>query len=377
MDKIRQWFALKSISGIGNLRIKRLIDRFKTPDGVFNASDSDLFHIDGMSEKLVRAIRKHTLPDDMKRELDLLSKSGYSIITLEDNDYPPLLREIPDPPPLLYVYGELTSFKRMIAVVGTRNHTAYGANVAEHFSKNLVTMGLTIVSGMARGIDSKAHWGALSAEGTAAMKTIAVMGSGFNSVYPKENIKLFHKIAEQGAVLSEFSLNTEPEAFNFPLRNRVIAGMSLGVLVIEAAVKSGSLITARFALEQNRDVFAVPGSIFSGKSKGVHKLIKEGARLVDSPMEIAEELNPIAIMENPFPDSKPERNLALTPEESMVYYMLEPYPIHIDDLIRKITMEHKEPVSPGKISGLLFQLELKGLVHQSSGKFFSACEDIK
>jgi DNA processing protein len=217
---------------------------------------------------------------------------------------------------------------------------------------------------MARGIDTAAHEGALAGGG----KTIAVLGSGLERIYPAENAKLFHRISENGAVVSEFALLTEPEGHNFPLRNRIISGMSLGTVVVEATKKSGSLITARLAAEQNREVFAVPGSIQSFKSTGTHTLIKQGAKLVEHVQDIVEELAPILENHkrtgNTPPDEADENLASLNVDESQVYKALEPYPIQIDKLARKICME------PGKLSSILLSLELKGMIQQLPGKFF-------
>ena len=364
MDNIRPWFFFKSIPGVGNLLGKRLIDRFKTPQNVFQASAEKLLQVDGVTNRHVTAIKSHKIPWKVKAELDLLARKEYRIITLADPDYPRLLREIPDPPPFLYVSGQLDSSALKIAVVGSRNATGYGLTTTKNLCAGLASLGITIVSGMARGIDTAAHEGAMAGGG----KTIAVLGSGLERIYPAENAKLFHRISENGAVVSEFNLLTEPEGHNFPLRNRVISGMSLGTVVVEATKKSGSLITARLAAEQNREVFAVPGSIQSFKSTGTHTLIKQGAKLVEHAQDIVEELAPFfANNERPGispPTEAHENPPSLSADESRVYNALEPYPIHIDNLIRKISME------PGKLSGILLKLELNGTIQQLPGKFF-------
>ena len=364
MDNVRPWFFLKSVPGIGNLLGKRLLDIFKTPQNVFRASAERLLQVDGVTKRHVAAIKNHKLPWKVKAELDLLSRKEYRIITMADPDYPGLLREIPDPPPFLYVSGRIDSSALKIAVVGSRNATGYGLTTTKTLCAGLASLGITIVSGMARGIDTAAHEGALAGGG----KTIAVLGSGLERIYPAENAKLFHRISENGAVVSEFALLTEPEGHNFPLRNRIISGMSLGTVVVEATKKSGSLITARLAAEQNREVFAVPGSIQSFKSTGTHTLIKQGAKLVEHVQDIVEELAPILENHkrtgNTPPDEADENLASLNVDESQVYNALEPYPIHIDKLARKISME------PGKLSSILLRLELKGMLQQLPGKFF-------
>jgi DNA processing protein len=254
MDSIRPWFYLKSVPGVGNLLCKRLIDRFKSPENVIQAAEQELLQVSGLTRRHVVAIKNHKLPDSIETELALIARKNYRIVTLTEPNYPGLLREIPDPPPILYVYGRLEGDSANLAVVGSRHATGYGLNTTKSLCESLTAYNLTIVSGMARGIDTAAHEGALAAGG----KTIAVFGSGLERIYPAENRKLFHRIAENGAVVSEFPLMAKPEAHHFPIRNRVISGMSLGTVVVEATKKSGSLITARLAAEQNREVFAVP-----------------------------------------------------------------------------------------------------------------------
>lgn len=359
------WLTLKSVPGIGNLLFKRLIDRFQSPESVLEASYEDLVQVDGITPRLVSGIMGHRTPDHVRTEIDLIQEKGYRIITLTDERYPPLLREIYDPPPFLYVHGDLEIFFQYISVVGARRATRYGIAAAKSLCEDLARYQLTVVSGMARGIDTAAHQGALSGRG----KTVAVLGSGLERVYPAENISLFHQISEHGAVVSEFPLLTEPEAYNFPVRNRIISGMSLGTVVIEAARKSGSLITARLASEQNREVFAVPGSIHSMKSSGTHSLIKQGAKLVETSRDIIEELAyridvPFDIAEAPA-NARMNRPSALSSEETIVIQCLEVYPVHIDQLIRETSL------APGKLHSVLLQLELKDLVRKTEGNYFS------
>jgi DNA processing protein len=367
MKTILSWFALKNVEGIGNHFFKRLIDRFELPEQVFNASDEELLEVEGMSLRLINAIRRHSISDRDRKEAALAVQKGYGIVTLSDPEYPPLLLGIADPPPFFYVFGKLGASAENIAVVGSRSPTRYGISAASQLSGDLASLKITVVSGMARGIDTAAHEGALKSGG----RTVAVLGSGLEQIYPSENEKLFHRIAENGAVISEFPLNARPEAYHFPIRNRVISGMSLGTVVVEAGQRSGALITARFAAEQGREVFAVPGNIRSFKSSGTHKLIKAGAKLVENAKDITEELpeliqkhlaeKKISSFQKGAKDTLPP----LLPEELAVFNSLGPYPVHIDDLIRKLSME------PGKLSGILLQLELKGIVRQSPGKLFS------
>jgi len=365
MEKLLAWFTLKSVPGIGDLLFKRLYDHFKTPESVLQAAYGELLEVDGMTPRLATAIKKHKISGRMKRDYDRVIQKGCPIVTMSDPEYPPLLLQIPDPPPFLYVFGSLGHTARSIAVVGSRNATPYGRSITRSLCEDLADAGLKIISGMARGIDTAAHEGALAVAG----KTIAVLGSGLENIYPAANLDLFQRIIESGAVISEFPLNTEPEAHNFPRRNRIISGIALGTVVVEATRNSGSLITARLAAEQNREVFAVPGSIESFKSKGTHALIKQGAKLVEHVSDIIEEIShmvatPTGKKRTGQPGSvKPSPSLS--PDESVVFEFLEPYPVHIDDISRKLDME------PAKISSLLLQLEVKGVVRQSPGKYFS------
>ncbi|NNF99754.1 MAG: DNA-protecting protein DprA [Desulfobacteraceae bacterium] len=368
MENLLPWLTLKSVPGIGNLLFNRLLRHFQSPDQVLSASHGELTQVQGISSPQATAIRRHAVPDWAAEEIETVFKSGYHIILQTDDRYPTLLSEIPDPPPFLYVYGRIDSLGPPVAVVGSRNATSYGIQAAEHLGSSLAGNGVTVVSGMARGIDTAAHQGALAGKG----KTIAVLGSGLKKIYPAENTKLFHRIAENGAVISEFPLNSGPEPHHFPIRNRIISGMTYGTVVVEAARKSGSLITARLAAEQNREVFAVPGSINSYKSTGTHTLIKQGAKLVEHVQDILEELPFINISiqnDDGQTSGHSDKMNGLTTDEDRVVHLLEPYPMHIDDIIRKSEM------APGLLSSVLLQLEIKGIVQQSQGKLFSIVKD--
>ncbi len=374
MQNLLPWLALKRVPGIGNHLYGRLIDRFETPDKVFEASKSELVKVEGVSPALADAIKGYRPDEELQKEIDLAQKQGVRIITLGDSEYPALLKQIHDPPPYLYLKGSLAGTETGIAVVGARNASSYGMAMAKQLCRDLALMGMTIVSGMARGIDTAAHTGALEAEG----KTVAVLGSGLGVIYPYENKNLFYRISETGAVVSEFPMMEEPLPYNFPARNRIISGMTLGTVVVEAAKRSGSLITARLAGEQGREVFAVPGNVNSLKSAGAHNLLKQGAKLVSCAQDVMEEFPQLAAGvaskrvsgkagAEPLSTALPD----LTGEEARVFDMLEPYPIHIDELSRKVNM----PI--GRLSGILLNLELKGAVSQSPGKYFSIREDIK
>jgi len=365
MENLRPWFTLKTVPGIGNLRMKRLLDQFQTPERVLAAGVKELAQTEGITTRLATAIHQHRLPSKAEDDIDRVIQSGFRVVTLTDAEYPSLLLQIPDPPPFLYVHGLLRATPKNIAVVGSRNATGYGLSIARKLCADLSTLGLTIVSGMARGVDTAAHRGALSVNG----KTVAVLGSGLEKIYPAENKELSDQIAANGAVISEFSLTAPPEGHNFPIRNRIISGMSLGTVVVEAGKKSGSLITARLAVEQNREVFAVPGSISSYKSTGTHNLIKQGAKLVEHAQDIIEELTLLLkgydAREKTDLEALKDRLPPLTEDESQVLGALGPYSVHIDDIARQLTLDI------GKLAAVLLQLELKGIVAQTPGKMFS------
>ena len=363
MENVSPWFALKSVPGIGNILFKRLIDRFQTPQAVFEAPDTELLGVKGVTVRLIAALRRQTVPDWVKRDIDRSIHKGYKIVTQSDPRYPPLLHQIPDPPPILFIYGNLTPQKLHIAVVGSRQGTQYGLQAAYQLSHDMGSKDIVVVSGMARGIDTAAHKGALSAAG----RTIAVLGSGLEKIYPPENRSLFDRIAAQGAVMSEFSLAADPEPHHFPLRNRIISGIAHGTMVVEAGLKSGSLITARLAAEQNREVFAVPGSIKSFKSTGTHALIKQGAKLVEKCDDITEEFE--YLIQSGGAEKRQGSNLKsaneqFTQEERSILNHLEPYPIHIDQLAQTLQLD------PGRLASLLLQLEMKGYVTQTRGNYF-------
>ncbi|MDY6903746.1 MAG: DNA-processing protein DprA [Thermodesulfobacteriota bacterium] len=377
MEELIPWFSLKSIPGLGNLTFKRLITAFERPEAVMTASRAELLRVDGMTESLADAIITHKTPDTVQKNIDHCLARDIKIVTMADHRYPELLHEIPDPPPYLYVYGDLAPREGCIAIVGSRSPTRYGLSMAKQLSADLAGRGLCVVSGMARGIDTAAHKGALDASG----HTVAVLGSGLANLYPPENEALAAAISQNGAVISEFPIFSPPEAFHFPQRNRIISGMCLGTIVVEAARKSGSLITARLAAEQNREVFAVPGSIQSFKSAGAHGLLKQGARLVETAADVMAEIGYLLAPESEtFPSpgdaaQQPPRTRNRRPEiqgldtdEQLVLQTLEPYPVHIDDIGEQLTME------PGRLSAILLQLELKGLVNQQAGKRFQLNE---
>ncbi len=367
MNDLLPWLMLKGVPGIGNLLFYRLVKRFGSPQGTLNAAAASLQKVAGVSAGIAAAIaaaRRST--DDARREIDRCRRNGFHIITQHDPRYPALLLHIPDPPPILYCRGELDGSACHIAVVGSRKATAYGLSSARMLSEGLARRGISVVSGMARGIDSAAHEGAMAGGGS----TIAVLGSGLNRIYPAENRKLFARIAEKGAVISEFPLDAGPAAHHFPQRNRIISGICLGTVVVEAAKRSGSLITARLAAEQGRDVFAVPGSIRAASAHGTHQLIKQGAALVESAEDIVNEVAPqIGLQEISVQTVDKDKAVAvascsLTGAERKIWDAIGPYPVHIDELARRC----KQGIPA--LSAALCQLEIKGAVSQEPGKFF-------
>jgi DNA processing protein len=361
VHELYYWIALRLIAGIGNVTCKNLLERFGSPEQVFHAGADALAQVEGMGPQTVAAIRQFRHSDAIDREIERIEAAGVHVLTCAAPGYPENLKNIYDPPPLLYVKGSMEpQDKNAVAIVGSRSSSDYGRRVAQDVSRELAAAGITVVSGMASGIDSVAHAAALAAKG----RTIAVLGCGVDIVYPLENKKLYARIAENGAVVSEYSLGTKPNAYNFPARNRIISGLALGVLVVEAGMKSGSLITARMALEQGRDVFAVPGSIYSFKTKGTHSLLRTGAKLVEGAFDILEELH-IGAPQETKDDPEADRISELDPALQNLYAMLQEAPVHIDDLIVR------SHLPSGQLSSLLLELELSGFVQQLPGKRFA------
>lgn len=368
-ETVLPWLRLRSVPGVGNLIFRRLVQRFGEPMTVFETATEELLAVEGITPRIVSAIRKHARADQFSdHEMDKAIQMGCHIITQTDSRYPNLLLQILDPPPYLYVYGDTAAFPVAVAMVGSRHATSYGLTTTRRLSCDLARQEVTVVSGLARGIDTAAHEGALQGGGN----TVAVLGSGLAKIYPRENADLCHRIATQGAVVSEFPLEAGPEPHHFPQRNRIISGMSLGTVVVEATQRSGSLITARMALEQNREVFAVPGSVNSYKSMGTHALIKEGAKLVTHVGDILEELPPLDIQQNKpegVNPSRPHVAKTLSGDEQIVFDALSPYPIHVDDLTRQVNID------AGRVAGILLTLELQGLVNQEPGKLFRRADE--
>lgn len=345
------------------LHILKKINRvFPQAADVFNARFEDLTDL-GVEADTARELLSPRLRARAEAQIARHDKLGYKILTIEHEDYPNYLREIYDPPDVLYYAGDKGVLAHpAVAVVGARKPTAYGRAVAERLAEDLASRGIVVVSGLARGIDALAHWGALKGG-----KTVAVLGSGLDVVYPDEHKKLFDRIVDQGgAVLTEYPLKTQPLAFHFPLRNRIVSGLSLAVVVIEAARRSGSLISARLALEQDREVMAVPGNITSRLSWGTNWLIKTGAKPVTDWQDVAEELPPdvrAGLLSSKTTTAAGKVDLPAS--EKLVYELLSPDSLtHIDEIVEKLGLSVSEGLT------LLLSLELKELITQCPGKYF-------
>ncbi len=356
------WLALSLTPGIGSVLIKRLLDRFKSPKAIFQASLKELSEVEGLGEKVARSIVSGPLENEVEKELSLIKEIGGKVVTLGEDSYPRRLKDIYDPPALLYVRGDLKKEDELaVSIVGSRKTSPYGRWITERMSQELAQNGVTVVSGMARGIDSVAHLGAISGGG----RTIAVLGCGVDVIYPPENRNLLTKIIDHGAVLSEFSMGSPPEGGHFPKRNRIISGLSLGVVVVQANEKSGSLITAGYALEQGREVFAVPGNVGAEGSRGTNRLIRDGAKMVESSADILEEILPQWSREEKGIEKDEGPGKHLSGEEKTLYELLGETPMPIDTIIRDSRLD------AGKVSSHLLNLELKGLVCQWPGKCFT------
>jgi len=358
-SELRLWIALRLAPGIGTVVCKNLLETFGSPERILAAPQAELAAVAGMSPRLADALKSSLANPEIDRELEKLSGTDIYSCTYTAPEYPQALKNIYDPPPYLYVRGRLQPADcNAVAVVGSRNASDYGQRVAADISRELARAGLTIVSGMAAGIDSAAHRGALEAGG----RTIAVLGCGVDVCYPAENRRLYDAIAHRGAIVSEYAPGTGPDTYHFPARNRIISGMARAILVVEASPKSGSLITARLALEQGRDVFAVPGSIYAFKARGAHQLIRSGAGLVESGQDIIEALGMAHAARAEQPESPAPETLA--PDARRVWDLLETGPAHIDRLICETSL----PSSA--ISAALLELELGGFIRQLPGKHF-------
>ena len=365
---LQSWLALHLVPGMGPVTCNKLVAHFGGPDKVLSASISDLKAVCRLRRESLAVLGnegRQNLKALANDEIEKAAKKNITIIACDDPLYPSLLKNIHDPPVVLYVLGrpEVLNCKG-IGIVGSRAATHYGRSIAEQMANSLARKGFSIISGMALGIDTAAHKGALAAEG----RTVAVLGCGLDIIYPPGNHKLYKDIAFSGAIVSEYPLGTVPDTFRFPARNRIISGLSLGVVVVEAANRSGSLITASHALEQGREVFAVPGRIDSVKSAGTHTLLQQGAKLVHSVNDIAEEFLYAGPLGNQVDrdneDAGKEFIDQLNPEEAALLGCLDVYPRTIDEIVRE------SGSTPQKTNELLLLLELKGMVELLPGKCY-------
>lgn len=362
------WLALSTISGLGSVRMNKLINYFSDAYSIWHASEAQLKKVNGIGS-VAQKIAKQRGKFDIDRLLNSLNKNKIEYITLFDKKYPDYLKNIYDPPPVLFYKGVLNFDFPAISIIGSRRCTTYGRKIAEKMAYRLANRGITVISGMARGIDTCGHIGALKAKG----RTIAVLGSGLDIVYPPENRDLFEQIQKNGVVMSEYPPGVKPLSGNFPQRNRIISGLSIGVLVVEAASRSGSLITANLALEQGREVFAIPGNIDRPQSKGTNNLILNGAKMVTKVEDIIEEIYLYkSSNENNNNDNKdgkkelklhyPELNIE---EKEVLKLFQKEIDLSIDQLIQLTDK------SPASINTILLKLELKGIISRGAGKKYS------
>jgi DNA processing protein len=362
MTSLEAYLTLNLLPGIGPVRVRRLTDHFGSAEAIFAATDRELQFVEGIGPEAARSIRSGSDGALGAKELAKATEMGVTVLAFDDSRYPSALREIYDPPLVLYVRGKVPErWARGVGLVGSRLTTHYGTETAKKLGYQLAYAGVPVVSGLARGIDTAAHMGALAAKGP----TWAVLGTGVDVIYPPENAELAAKIAETGCVISEFPLGTKPERQNFPMRNRIVSGLSFGVLVIEAGLESGALITARQALEQGRQVFAVPGRIDTPHAKGCHKLIRDGAKLVEEVSDILGEID--FLLPRSAAESRPEVRSAppeLSDDEKALFAALGDDETSIDALIAK------SGLPSGKVSSTLLRLEMKKLVRQLPGKVF-------
>lgn len=347
-------YWLSTVEGLNISKIKEIIKHFGSIKNAWESNFNEFYKIDGIKPQLIDRIINRRSEKQLLNEINNIKLKGINIISIDSKEYPSRLKEIFDPPYILYVKGRLEEKLKNIAVVGSRKCTQYGRLVSRKISQLLCEYNIGIISGMARGIDTEAHLGALDGSGF----TCAVLGCGCDIVYPPENKKLKDEIERKGAIISEYPPGTQPISYNFPARNRIISGISDGVLIVEAGNKSGALITVSYALEQGKDVFAVPGSIFSSVSKGTNSLIKDGAKPVTDISDILSELG--IDYQIKYQESKiPQLNI----REKLVMEVVNDAPIYIDDLFKKVSLKINE------INSVLTSLEIKGLIKILPGKY--------
>ena len=361
VDSRMYWVALNLVKGIGAVRFKALLEAFGTPEAAWNASSEALLQA-GLSQKIVESFQRVRKGVSLDQIWERLQSLGVTVLTWDDDAYPPHLKEIDQPPPVLYVRGNvLPEDEWAVAIVGTRRVTAYGRQVADEVATTLARNGVTVVSGLARGVDSIAHQAALNAEG----RTLAVLGNGVDIIYPPENRQLATRIMEHGALISDYPLGTQPDGINFPPRNRIISGLSRAVIIVEAGETSGALITATFAAEQGRDVFAVPGNINAPQSQGTNRLIRDGAQPLLNPQDVLEALNLTMVTEH----RTIRVALPTDPLEARLFRLLTQEPKHVDEIRAQAEM----PIET--VSATLAMMELKGMVRQVGGMNYVAVRE--
>ena len=359
-SQLAPWIALTRVKGLGAVGFKKLAAHYADPARVFFSSAAELAEVEGLGKEAFDGILRFSAWKEVDEELRRAAAAGASLVPFVDRNYPAQLREIADPPPVLYVKGELRENTKAVAIVGSRSASDYGRRIARDLAGGLSAFGFTVVSGMARGIDGSAHESALAAGG----RTVAVLGCGVDRAYPPEHAALYRRILAQGAIISELPIGARPMAFNFPARNRLISGLSLGVIVVEATEKSGSLITASMAVEQGREVFAVPGLVGSSRSRGAHRLLRQGAKLVETVNDVIEEIAPQLVgrasapLKRALPDNVPI-------EARQIFALLEEGELQIDELIEG------SGLTPSKVSQILLELELHGVLRQLPGKRYA------
>jgi DNA processing protein len=361
VDPRMYWVGFNMVKGIGAVRFKALLDSFGTAEAAWNASPETLQEV-GLSRKIIESFQRVRNGVSLEQIWERIQSLGVKVLTWDDEGYPRHLKDIDQPPPVLYVRGSLLPEDEWaVAIVGTRRVTSYGRQVAEEVATAMAHNGVTIVSGLARGVDSIAHQAAVNAGG----RTLAVLGNGVDLVYPPENRRLASQILEHGALLSDYALGTPPDGINFPPRNRIISGLSLAVIIVEAGETSGALITASFAAEQGRDVFAVPGNINAPQSQGTNRLIRDGAQPLINPQDVLEALNLTMVTEH----RAVRVALPSDPIESRLYKLLSQEPMHVDEIRAQTDM----PIET--VSATLAMMELKGMVRQVGGMNYIAVRE--
>lgn len=358
------WLAFGRVKGLGGVSFKKLTARFADPTAAFSVSPAELAQVEGLQRDVIDGIVSFSGWAEIDDEIQRARDAGIAIVPFTEANYPARLRMIADPPPFLYVKGNiLADDDKSVAIVGSRSASEYGRRIARDLARGLASLGFTVVSGMARGIDGTAHDSALQAGG----RTIAVLGSGVERAYPPEHEMLYRRIGESGAVISELPIGTRPMAFNFPARNRLISGLSLGVVVVEATEKSGSLITATLAVEQGREVFAVPGEVGSSRSRGAHRLIRQGAKLVETVGDIIEEIAPQLLDRSGSATQRAPRVLPQNASDGArkIFALLQENSLQVDQVIEKTGLP------AARVLEILLDLELQGLLRQSPGKIYS------